>query len=131
MKCRNCGLSNFDSAAECRRCGTAFSREQTNRVGKRPPRFSVASLIVYAVVALGGYYLYAGIYRSVVEVDANDAYRVGSQPPQKAGQQGLTRSESDRQRANGVGQAIKQNPAIQSQEHHNEEMQQAIRDASR
>ena len=133
IKCKNCGLSNFGSDANCRRCGSGLSRKQAskNKDGKRPPTFSVASLLVYAALVLGGYLLYTSLQRSIADVDNNDAYRVGTQVPQKSPQPGLSRNEADRQHANGVGAAIKENPNLTAQKQHNEETQKIMQESSR
>lgn len=134
IKCKNCGLSNFSSADECARCGYAFSdakRGKTRPDGKRPSSFSVASLFVYAALAVGGYYLYSGIYKSVEAVDAAAAQRVAAQPPQKAPPPGLSRNEADRQHSAQVGTAIKENPSFAAQKRHDEETQKLIQESSR
>jgi hypothetical protein len=133
IKCKNCGLSNFGSETDCRRCGSGLSGKQThrNKDGKRPPILSLASLLVYAAIALGGYLLYTSLQRSMADVDSNEAFRVGTQVPQKSPQPGLSRTEADRQHANGVGAAIKENPNITAQKQHNEETQKIMDAASR
>jgi hypothetical protein len=131
--CKNCGLSNFDSDAACRRCGSGLTGKQTpkNKDGKRPPMFSLASLFVYAALVLGGYLLYTSLQRSIADVDNNEAFRVGTQTPQKSPQPGLSRNEPDRQHANGVGAAIKENPNLTAQKQHNDDTQKIMEAASR
>jgi len=133
IKCKNCGLSNFGSDPACRRCGSGLSGTQTvkSREGKRPARFSLASLLMYAALAGGGYLLYTSLLHSIADVDKNDAYRVGTQVQQRPSQPGLTRTEADRQQANGVGASIKQNPNLAAQNQHNEETQKIMQEASR
>jgi hypothetical protein len=86
---------------------------------------------VYAALAAGGYLLYTSLLHSIADVDKNDAYRVGSQAAQKAPQSGLSRTEADRQHANGIGAAVKQNPALAAQDQHNEETKKIMQEASR
>ncbi len=134
IKCKNCGLSNFELDAECRRCGHWLSHSANVSAApatKRPGRFSLASLLVYVLVAAGGYYLYISMQRSIMDVNAADAYRVGTQPPQRAQPAGLSRNEQDRQHANQVGKTIKENPSSVEQRKHNEETQELIQEASR
>ena len=133
IKCKNCGLSNFGSDPACRRCGSGLSGTQTvtTKEGKRPARFSLASLLMYAALAAGGYLLYTSLLHSIADVDKNDAYRVGTQATEKAPQPGLSRTEADRQHANGVGAAIKKNPSSAAQNQHNEETQKIMQEASR
>ena len=132
IKCRNCGLSNFAIENECRRCGSALygSGGRSAAKEKRPRRFSVISLVIYAALAIGGYYLYQSFLKSVNEVNANDAYRVGTQPPQKPQQAGLSRTEYDRQRSSQVGNALKENPSFAAQKQHDADTQRAMQQAS-
>ena len=93
--------------------------------------FSLASLFVYAALILGGYLLYTSLQRSIADVDNNEAFRVGTQAPQKSPQPGLSRNEADRQHANGVGAAIKENPNLTAQKQHNDDTQKIMEAASR
>lgn len=132
VKCNNCGLSNFESVGACRRCGNTFAvtlKKKTD--GRRPGRFSLISLIVYAVLGAGGYFLYTAVHRSFEDVNANDAYRVGTQPAQKTPELGLTRNEADRKQANQVGTMLNDNPSIAAQKQHNEETQKLMQQVSR
>ena len=134
IKCMNCGLSNFADSVECRRCRAPLTNGAAGRKqrdGKRPGRFSLASLVIYALIAAGGYFLYTSLQRSVAYVDKNEASRVGTQPQQKEPQPGLTRNEADRRHAGEVGGAIKDNPSIRAQTEHNQETQEIIKEVSR
>jgi len=133
IKCRNCGLSNFNSDPACRRCGSGLSGQKTqkDKDGKRPGMFSLASLLMYAALASGGYLLYTSLQRSIADVDNHEAFRVGIQAPQPTPQPGLTRPEADRQHANGIGDALKENPNLAAQKQHNEETQKIMKDVSR
>ena len=133
IKCKNCGLSNFEADGECRRCGTwlLHSANVGAPTTKRPGRFSLSSLLVYVLVAAGGYYLYTSMQRSITDVNAADAYRVGTQAPQKPQAPGLSRNEIDRQHSNQVGATIKENPSLIEQRKHNEETEELIKEASR
>lgn len=133
IKCSKCGLSNFESDAECRRCGQPlFGSLQGPRTIREKPakRFSVISLVIYAALAIGGYYLYQNFKQSFEEVNKNDNFRVAQQPAQKPGQTGLTRTEADRQHSNQVGNSLKENPSLAAQRQHNEDTQKAMQQAS-
>jgi hypothetical protein len=93
--------------------------------------FSLASLLMYAALAGGGYLLYTSLQRSIADVDNHEAFRVGIQAPQPTPQPGLTRTEADRQHANGIGDALKENPNLAAQKQHNEETQKIMKDVSR
>lgn len=126
IKCTNCGLSNFSSETECRRCGNQFF--QSSQTNKTPRRWPFATLAILAVAAGGLYYIFSGMQQSVSEVNANDAKRVASQPTQQP--TGLSRTEYDRQRAGQYGNAIKDNPSFAAQQKHNEETQKIMQQAS-
>jgi hypothetical protein len=131
IKCKNCGLANFAADIHCRRCSASmFDSRGTLKKEKRPRRFSVISLAVYAALAFGGYYLYGEMMHSIENVNQNDAYRVGAQPPQKIQQAGLSRTEQDRQRASQFSNNLKDNPSLQAKRKHEEETQKAMQQAS-
>lgn len=129
IKCKSCGLTNFASEIECRRCAKPLFTS-----GKRPDgaprRFSIVSLLILAVVAGGIYYVLIGVKKSVSEVNANDANRVASQPAQQKPEAGLSRTEYDRQRAGNVGDAIRNNPSLEEHKKRTEETQKLIQQAS-
>jgi hypothetical protein len=126
IKCKNCGLSNFASETECRRCGNSFS--QSSQVDKLPRRFSFATLAILAVVAGLLYYVFLEMQQSVSEVNANDANRVASQAKDPAA--GLSRTEYDRQRAGQYGNAMQNNPSFAAKKKRDEETQKIILQAS-
>jgi hypothetical protein len=88
-------------------------------------------VLVYAALAFGGYMLYTSLQRSIADVDNDEAFRVGTQAPQKTPQPGLSRNQADRQHANGVGSAIKENPNLTAQKQHNDETEKIMQAASR
>lgn len=62
IRCSNCGLTNFASEEQCKRCG-GFLGFNESPVAKEtngmPVRFSLAKLIVIPALAFGGYYIYS------------------------------------------------------------------------
>ena len=130
MKCKNCGLTNFAGEQHCRRCSTLLYSPAPLKKEKRPRRFSVISLAIYAALAFGGYHLYQGAMTSIEDVNKNDAYRVGTQPEQKTQQAGLSRTEQDRQRASQFSNNLKDNPSFQAKRKQEEETQKAMQQAS-
>ena len=130
IKCSTCGLSNFAGEPQCRRCSAQLQHSTSLRKEKRPRRFSVISIALYAALIFGGYHLYLGAKASIEEVNTNDIYRVGTQPPQKPQQARISRNEQDRQHAIQVGSALKDSPALQAKRKQEEETQKAIQQAS-
>lgn len=131
IKCSKCGLSNFASEVECRRCGTPlFISNRTAERPRRSGRSSLITLVICASLIVGGYYLYNGMKSSMEEVNKSEESRVKTEIPQKPEDQGLSRTESDQKRAARVGDTIRENPNIEAQRQHNEEMQKAIQQAS-
>jgi hypothetical protein len=127
IKCKNCGLSNFASESECRRCGNPFS--QSPQRDKPPRRYSLASLLIFAAVAGGLYYIFIGMQRSVSEVTANDENRVASQPVQQ-GLSGDSRTTLDRQRANHIGNVMNVSPSLDAHQRRVEESQKMMEQLS-
>lgn len=126
-KCRNCGLVNAASDRACRRCGYELSRKATDR------KSSTSSSLLYmllAVTLLGGaaYYIVNGFGRSFKEVSATEANRVAHQPTVSPAP--LSRSESDRQRAEPFKNAIANNPNIAAIEKRSEEQKRLMNAAS-
>ena len=130
IKCSKCGLSNFVGEVQCRRCSAQLQYSTSLKKEKRPRRFSVISLALYAALIFGGYHLYLGAKASIEEVNTNDVYRVGTQLPQKPQQAGISRNEQDRQHATQVGGTLKDSPALQAKRKQEEETKKAIEQTS-
>ena len=130
IKCRKCGLANFVSDPQCRRCSAQLYTGTPLKKEKRPRRFSVISLAVYAALAYGGFHLYQEAMASIKDVTRNDAIRAGSQVPQRSQQAGFSRAEQDRQRASQFGNNLKDNPSFQAKRKQEEETQKAMQQAS-
>jgi ribosomal protein L40E len=109
IKCKSCGLTNFASETQCRRCGDAFLRSPQRE--KAPRSFSLTSLLIPAVAAVGFYYVFVGSGSSAGEIPVNGANRTASQPVQPE-PSGETRMVLDRQRANHIGNTMNLNPSL-------------------
>jgi hypothetical protein len=130
IKCKKCGLSNFASEVECRRCRTLFADAATKRrIEKKPRRFGVLSIAFFVLVAGILYYAYNGVQNSMNEINSSETNRIATQPLQQQ-TPGLSRTEYDRQRAAQVGNSLKENPSFAAQKQHNEETQKLMQSVS-
>jgi len=130
FRCNKCGLVNFAEAVQCRRCSAQLYGKSPQKKEKRPRRFSIISLAIYAALIYGGYYLYQDAMRSFEEVNNTDRYRVGAQAPQKPQLGGPSRTEQDRQRASNFGNAVKDSPSLEAKRKQEEQTQKAMQQAS-
>lgn len=130
IKCKKCGLSNFPSEVECRRCRAPIADAAAKRrVEKKPCRFGVLSIASFGLVAGLLYYSYNGVRNSMSEINSTETNRLASQPVQKQ-TPGLSRTEYDRKRAGQVGNLLKDNPSFAAQKQHDEETQKLIQSVS-
>jgi hypothetical protein len=107
IKCKNCGLNNFPTDIECRRCRTSFQKSSKVKEERSRSRFSIWSLLLLALLAGVAYYAYDGTLSSMDKVNANDAKRVASQPAERPLAPGLSRTEYDRQKSQTYGDAVR------------------------
>src|SRR5215208_8285589 len=107
IKCKSCGLKNFSSDIECRRCGHSFVVDHNKKSQRPPRRFSMWSVLMIGFVLGLVYYFYNGVQGTMEEINANDVKRVESQPKEHSESPGLSRSENDRRRAGHYGDAVK------------------------
>jgi ribosomal protein L37E len=130
IKCKSCGLKNFPSDFECRRCGHSFVVEQKKSAQRPPRRFSVFSLLVIVFVLGLVYYFYNGVQGTMGEINSNEAKRVQSQPKERPATPGLSRSEYDRQRSGHYGDAVKNSPSLEAHKAHIKETEKAMQQVS-
>jgi hypothetical protein len=129
IKCKSCGLKNFSSDVECRRCGHSFVVEQKKQSHKQPRRFSFGSLLMIALVLGVVYYFYSGVEGTMEEIDASEAKRLQSQPKQQPAQ-GLSRTEQDRQRSGHFGDAVKSSQSLGAHNQHIKDTEKAMQQVS-
>lgn len=124
LRCPSCGLVNFETAAECRRCKRVFGTTVGKHANRTPRRFSLFSIAAIALAGYAVYYLYG-----------NSDRVAGGPPPTAAGPVintptplpvGLTRSEQDRARAKNFKNAVADSPALNEHKKHIEETQKTM-----
>lgn len=121
IKCPNCGLPNFSTDVECRRCRKLLYRPTDRIISEKPPRRNtLISLLIFTALGAAGYYIYTGMKASVDKVGVNDVKRVAAQPKSQP-DAGLSRAEADRQRSQRVANAV---GASQGLAEHNNRTQQ-------
>lgn len=130
IKCKNCGLTNFSSEAECRRCGYSFLSSSKAKKEKSPSSFSLSSLFLLALVGALAYYVYNGTQTSMEKVNANDAKRVASQPAERPGVPGLSRTEYDKQKTMTYGDAVKNSSSLSAHQQHINDSQKMMQQIS-
>ena len=129
IKCKNCGLSNFISEAECRRCGNSFLKSTKAKAEKTPSRFSLSSLLFLALLAGLAYFVYSGTQDSVNQVNADEARRIASQPAEQP-LGGSSRSEYERKKTGTYGDAVKGSSSLSAHQKHIDETQKTMQQIS-
>jgi hypothetical protein len=119
---------NFSGDVQCRRCGVFL--HVSDKRSKKPPRFSVWSLLIIAMVLGVVYYFYHGVQQSMEEIQVNEARRLASQPTPRPQEQGLTRSQQDQQRAGTYGDAVRKSESISDHNKHIQDTEKAMQQAS-
>lgn len=120
-KCPKCGLANFASDLECRRCRTLLFQTKSGR----RPRFPLVALLVLAGVAAAFYYMFLGVQDSVEKVNSSEVNRVAAQPANQP-DAGLSRTEHDRQRSQRVANAVGASSGLSEHSNRTQETQKAI-----
>lgn len=126
IKCKKCGLSNFPTELECRRCRQSLY-EAPKKKGKKPRRFSIWSLLMLATVLGIVYYFYHGVQMSMQDIDAEEAQRLASQSKVK---QARNRSEAQKQQTGAYANAVQNSSSLNAQQQHNVETQKAMQQVS-
>jgi hypothetical protein len=88
------------------------------------PRFSLISLLAFAVLAFIAYYLFGGFEHAMEKVNSAEANRAAAQPIDNPA--GLSKSEYERQRANQYGNAVQNSNSLSVVRNHNEEVRQMM-----
>lgn len=126
IKCPNCGLANFSTDLECRRCRELLYRPTDRIVSSKPPRRNgLIALLIFAALAGGGYYIYTGMKESVNQVSSTDTKRVAEQPANQP-EAGLSRAEDDRHRSQRVGNFVGISPGLNAHTNRTQQTQQTI-----
>jgi hypothetical protein len=131
IKCNSCGLKNFSSDLQCRRCGLFLEQAFTPRATTvRPRRFSIWSVLMIALVGGVFYYFYVGIQASVEEVGQSEQRRLSKQAPAAPGTPGLSRTKADQQRAGSYGAAVANSESLGAHNQHIKDTEKAMQQVS-
>lgn len=127
-KCPHCGLANYSTDVECRRCGKLLYRPTDRVVTDKPPRRNaLISLLIFTALAVGGYYIYTGMRSAITHVGENETKRVAAQPKTPAQQ---SRAADDRQRAQRVANAVNISPALAEHQKRVQETERMVNQTS-
>lgn len=122
-KCRKCGLANFATERECKRCGNLlFSEARSPGSG---PRFSLGAVLIFAGIAALGYF-FLGAQGSAVKVGTADANRVAAAQPSRQPEAALSRTEYDSQRSQYVANAVGVSPGLIEHNNRTQQTEKAL-----
>ena len=125
-KCPNCGLSNFSTDVECRRCHKLLYRPTDRIASNKPPRRNaLISLLIFTALGAGGYYMYSGMKGSMNRVSTTDKKRVAAQPVNQP-DAGLSRAEADRQKSQRVANFVGISPGLNAHSNRTRQTEQTI-----
>ena len=126
VKCPNCGLSNFSTDVECRRCHKLLYRPTDRVVSQKPPRRNtLISLLIFTAIAAAGYYIYTGMKASVNKVSMSEVNRVATQRKNQP-DAGLSRAEADRQKSQRVANYVGASSGLNEHANRTQQTQQTI-----
>ncbi len=130
IRCSNCGLTNFATEEQCKRCG-GFLGFNDAPVAKEtsgmPVRFSLAKLIVIPALAFGGYYIYAN-YLSSPTPPMPQMQNASTISDIKPTQQTL--SDIDRQKSQRIANAVGVAPGLNAHDQRTKETDRIMNSVS-
>lgn len=116
IKCTNCGLTNFATEEQCKRCGGALGFgdfASTRESAAMPRRISLGKPIFLLILVLGGYYVYSN-YLSTPAKPKPKAENVTKMSDIQPSQQ--TRSEMEKERTKRIATAVGAAPGLNAHE---------------
>ena len=126
IKCAHCGLSNFSTDLECRRCHKLLYRPTDRIASNKPPRRNaLISLLIFTALGAGAYYIYSGMKDSVNRVSTTDTKRVAAQPATQP-DAGLSRAEADRQKSQRVANFVGASSGLNAHSNRTRQTEQTI-----
>jgi hypothetical protein len=129
IKCKVCGLSNFPTDVECRRCGNSFLKPKTKRE-KRPRSFSMGSVLAVVVAGALGYYVYTGSQQTIDQVNAEEMKRAAAKPAERPVAPGLTRTEYDHQKMQSYAGVVRDSQSLADHNKHIEDTEKMMQQIS-
>ena len=124
IRCKYCGLANFTDALACKRCGNPLKQLDKK---KAPVRFSIYSLLTFAVVGVIVYYAIGGFENSIDKVNIDEKHQEDLRRAENPNN--LSRSDLGRQRANSFVGVVSNSNSMMEAQRHNAELDKAINDA--
>jgi hypothetical protein len=116
IKCTSCGLTNFATEEQCKRCGAALgfgdfasTRESTSM----PRRIMLGRPILLLILAFGGYYVYTN-YLSAPAKPMPQKLNAATISDINPSQQ--TRSEMEKERTKRIATAVGAAPGLNAHE---------------
>jgi hypothetical protein len=123
-QCQYCGLSNFAGSRICSGCGNLLAQRPTSTKNRRVrPRISLLAVLAFAIGILI-LYNYWGGFEPADKKSGNGIYRRPVESNDKNA--GVSRTESDRQRAGTYGTALQNSNSLSESKRHNDEVNKAI-----
>ena len=128
IKCKNCGLNNFPTDVECRRCGFSFLNASKPKKEKAPRRYSLGTLLMVTIVGALAYYVFTGTEDSIKKVTAEETNRADSKPAERPLAPGLSRSEYDRQKTQTYSEAVRNSQSLADHNKHIQQTEKVMQD---
>ena len=116
IKCTSCGLTNFATEEQCKRCGAILGFGDfaaTRESSAMPRRISLGKPILLVVFAFGGYYVYSNYLSTPAKPKpkAENATKMSDIEPSQQ-----TRSEMEKERTKRIATAVGAAPGLNAHE---------------
>jgi hypothetical protein len=126
LKCKNCGLSNFPSDFECRRCGFSLLQSGKPKKEKNPRSWSLGTLLMITIIGALAYYVFTGTEESIKQVTAEQTNAAVSKPAERPFAPGASRTEYDRQKTQTYAGAVRESQSLADHDKHIQETEKTM-----